>query len=122
VEHEFFTTEADILRDLFGETPRATALIIDYEEKIAGITIFFYNFASFIGTSGLYIEDIYIRREFQGKGLGTQVFTYLKEKARLEGCRLLEWQVLDDNAQANAFYQKMGAEPATGWVVNRIKF
>jgi diamine N-acetyltransferase len=121
IEHEFFTTEADLMRDVFGEIPKANIFIVEKGDEIAGITVFFYNFASFIGCAGIYIEDIYIRPAFQGQGLGKTVFQYLAKHAVEQGCGLLEWLVLDENHKAKGFYQKMGAYSVDGWTVNRVK-
>lgn len=118
---EFFTTEADLLRDVFSQNPKANIFIVESGNEVAGITVFFYNFASFIGCSGVYIEDIYVRPAFQGKGIGKQIFKFLAQHALDEDCGLLEWMVLDENAQARKFYERMGAYSVDGWTVNRIK-
>lgn len=121
VEDEFFTTEADIRRYIFGDSPKATILIIEKSGETAGLTVFFYNFASFIGCAGIYIEDIYVRPAFQGLGIGKQVFQHLAHHALEQGCGLLEWMVLNDNEKARGFYQKLGAYAVDDWKVNRLK-
>lgn len=118
---EFFTTEADLLRDVFSQNPKANIFIVEYDGEAAGLTVFFYNFASFIGNAGVYIEDIFVRPAFQGKGIGKQIFKFLAQHALDEGCGLLEWMVHNENAQARRFYERMGAYAVDGWTVNRIK-
>lgn len=121
IEDEFFTTGADLERDIFSQTPKANIFILEKDGETAGITVFFYNFASFIGCAGIYIEDIYVRPAFQGQGLGKEVFRLLAKHALDEGCGLLEWLVLNENHKAKGFYQKMGAYTVDGWTVNRVK-
>ncbi|MFI5206192.1 MAG: GNAT family N-acetyltransferase [Candidatus Paceibacterales bacterium] len=121
VQDEFFTTEADLLRDIFGEVPRANILIIECEAGVVGLTIFFFNFASFIGCSGVYIEDIFVRPSFQNKSFGKQILAYMAAYALENNCGLLEWLVLDENKKARNFYEKMGAYAENGWTVHRAK-
>jgi len=121
LQNEFLTTEFDLLRDLFGDNPRANVLIIEKDKEIVGITIFFFNFASFIGCSGIYIEDIYVRPKFQSQGFGRQILSYMADYALKNNCGLLEWLVLDENKRAQDFYKKMGAYAEDGWTVHRAK-
>ncbi len=122
VEGEFFTTEEDLLRDIFGKIPKAHILLVEQNGQTAGLAVFFYNFASFIGSCGIYIEDIYVRPDFQGMGIGKQIFLHLAKHAIEQGCDLLEWLVLDINEQARGFYKRMcGNTSVDGWTVNRLK-
>lgn len=121
VQDEFFTTEADLLRDVFGEVPRANILIIEYDGQVIGLVIFFFNFASFIGCAGIYIEDIYVRKEFQSQGFGKQILSYMAEYALKNNCGLLEWLVHNENKRARSFYEKMGACAEDDWTVYRAK-
>ncbi|WP_404326711.1 GNAT family N-acetyltransferase [Aerophototrophica crusticola] len=86
----------------------------------AGVAIWFYNFSTFLGRHGIYVEDVYVAPEYRGRGLGRKVFQYLAAKAVDEGCGRLEWWVLDWNQPALDFYRSIGAEPMTEWTVQRV--
>ncbi len=123
VEGEFFTTEEDLLRDVFCKIPKAYILLVEQNEQTVGLAVFFYNFASFIGSGGVYIEDIYVRPDFQGVGIGKKIFIHLAKHAVEQGCELLEWLVLDINEQARGFYKRMCGSTTSvdSWTVNRLK-
>lgn len=113
-------SEADFAASLFGPVPRAHALIVEADGQPAGFALYFYNFSTFLGRPGLYIEDVFIRPEFRRLGLGKAVFRYLARKAVEENCGRLEWWVLDWNEPAIRFYRGLGAEPMDGWTVQRL--
>lgn len=121
IENEFFTTEIDLLRDVFCEVPRANILIVEYDGQVIGLTVFFFNFASFIGCAGIYIEDIYVRAKFQSKGFGKQILAYMAKYALENNCGLLEWLVHNENKRARSFYERMGAYAEDDWTVYRAK-
>lgn len=118
--HECHATEELIAQWLFGETPRAYALIAQWGDEIAGFGLYFYNFSTFLTKPGIYIEDVFIKPEFRRRGIARAIFAYLAQKAIAEGCGRLEWWVLDWNKGAIRFYESMGAEPMSEWTVQRI--
>jgi GNAT superfamily N-acetyltransferase len=113
-------TDADFARELFGPSPKAYALIVEHEGQPAGFALYFYNFSTFLGRPGIYIEDVFIRPEFRRNGYGRKIFKYLANKALAEGCGRMEWWVLDWNEPAIAFYRGLGAMPMDEWTVQRL--
>jgi GNAT superfamily N-acetyltransferase len=113
-------TEEDFAASLFGTPARAHAIIIEAEGRPAGFALYFYNFSTFLGRPGLYLEDLFIRPEFRRLGLGRAVFKYLAQKAVAESCGRMEWWVLDWNEPALRFYKSLGAEPMSDWTVQRL--
>jgi diamine N-acetyltransferase len=118
--HEAVATEADFAMALFGPNPKVHALIVEQDRLTAGFALYFYNFSTFLGRPGIYVEDVYIRPDFRRHGLGQAVFKYLAQKAVREGCGRMEWAVLDWNAPAIAFYGRLGAKPMDEWTVQRL--
>ena len=118
--HEVVADE-DILREnLFGKNRSAEAVIGYYKEKPVGYAMFFYNFSSFTGKPGLYIEDIYVKTEHRGKGFGRALLLYLARLARDKKCARMEWAVLTWNEPAINFYKKMGAVSMDEWRIFRL--
>jgi GNAT superfamily N-acetyltransferase len=118
--HEVRATEESLRECLFGPRPVAEALIGEFEGQPAGFALFFHNFSTFVGRPGIYIEDIFVRSEFRGRGLGTAFFLYLAELARRRDCGRIEWAVLDWNEPAIEFYRRLGARPMDQWRVFRL--
>ncbi len=85
-----------------------------------GFALFFHNFSTFLGKAGIYLEDLYVRREYRGKGYGKRLLTELARIAIERGCGRLEWWCLDWNRQSIDFYRSMGAESMDDWTVYRI--
>ncbi len=109
--HEVSATE-DVLREsLFGERQGAEALIGYHERAPAGFALFFHNFSTFLGRPGIYLEDLYVRSEFRGKGVGRAMLVYLAKLAKERNCGRLEWSVLDWNEPAISLYRSIGAAP-----------
>ena len=106
---------------LFEEPKRAECLIAEYEGKAVGFSLFFYNFSTFLGRPGIYIEDLYVKPELRGKGIGTRLFQKITMKAYLEKCGRIEFSVLDWNRKAIDFYKKLGAKPMDEWTVYRLE-
>ena len=120
LSHEVVATEASLRRSLFGERPFAEALIGEVEGEPAGFALFFHNFSTFLGRPGIYLEDLYVRPEFRGSGLGRTLLVYLARLALERGCGRLEWSVLDWNEPAIVFYRSVGAAPVDGWTGYRV--
>ena len=87
----------------------------------AGFALFFHNFSSWRGKRGVFLEDLYVRPELRGHGIGKALFAEVARVARDRGCARVEWIVLDWNRLAIDFYKSQGAEPLEGWTMYRIK-
>ena len=118
--NEVTATEESLRESLFGARRSAEALIADWEGKPAAFAVFFHNFSTFLGRPGLYLEDIYVKPELRGKGIGGTILAYLAKLAAERGCGRVEWAVLDWNAPALKFYRSIGAVPMTEWTVHRV--
>jgi GNAT superfamily N-acetyltransferase len=92
------------------------ALICSKEASPIGFAVYFYNYSTWQGRKGLYLEDLYIMPEYRGIGAGIQLLKYLARKAVFENCGRFEWSVLDWNEPAIKFYQSIGAKPKSEWV------
>jgi len=120
LSHEVVATE-EMLRDsLFGERRVAEALLGYLGDDPAGFALFFHNFSTFLGRPGIYLEDLYVRPEFRGAGVGRALLVHLAGLAKERGCGRLEWSVLDWNEPAIGFYKGIGASPVSGWTVYRL--
>lgn len=120
LSHEVVATEALLKETLFGEQRTAEVLIGEYQGTPAVFALFFHNFSTFLGRPGIYLEDLFVKQPFRGKGLGKCMFTYLGHLAGQRGCGRLEWWVLDWNTPAIDFYKSMQAVPMDEWTVFRI--
>jgi GNAT superfamily N-acetyltransferase len=116
-------TEADLAKALFGRRPAAEALIARATASTrpaAGYALFFQTYSTFLGRSGIWLEDLFVRPEHRGAGLGRALLVTLARIARERGCGRFEWAVLDWNAQAIRFYQSLGAAVMPDWRIARI--
>ncbi len=117
---EVVATE-DVLREfLFGTRPYAEVILGYYDGTPAGYILFFYNFSTFIGRPGIYIEDIYVREAHRGKGLGKALFKYTAALAANRNCGRLEFAVLNWNEPSIRFYKHFGAKLMDDWSLYRI--
>lgn len=105
---------------LFGKSPAAAALIAEWDESPAGFALYFFNFSTFLGRPGLYLEDLYVREACRGRGIGKAMLVCLARMARERGCGRMEWSVLDWNRTAIDFYRQLGAHPLSEWTVFRL--
>jgi GNAT superfamily N-acetyltransferase len=117
---EVVATEESLRRWLFGEGPVAEVLIGIHEGEPAGFALYFHSFSTFLGKPGIYLEDLYVKPEFRGAGIGRDLLVHLARIAREGGCGRLEWSVLDWNEPAISFCKKIGASPVSGWTVCRV--
>jgi GNAT superfamily N-acetyltransferase len=108
-------TEADLLRDGFGEQPRFRVFLAAWEGQPAGYAFFFDYYSTFEGRAGLFLEDIYVRDQFRGKGIGKALLARVAAVAREGHCFGVRWQVLDWNAPAIQFYERLGATFLDEW-------
>lgn len=113
-------TEELLKKYLFGEKRYAEVLIAEYNGNIAGHALFFYNYSTFAGKPGIYLEDLYVKPEYRGFGIGKSLLKYIIERAKKEGCGRVEWSVLDWNTPAIEFYKKLGALPMDEWTIFRL--
>jgi GNAT superfamily N-acetyltransferase len=119
--HEAQATDAQFHTALFGPRPRISALIIERAGTAIGFAVWYYDFSTFTGTPGLYLEDIFVEPEHRGHGIGKHVFRILARRALAEGCTRMNWSVLDWNAPAIAFYRALGAVGMSDWTVQRLE-
>ncbi len=111
---------ADFRAQLFGAVARAHAMVAEIDGRMVGMAIFFFNFSTFHGRPGLYLEDIFVEPEYRGLGIGRAFFAALARRALAEGCSRMEWSVLDWNAPSIAFYRSLGAVGMDEWTVQRL--
>lgn len=104
---------------LFDEKKAEVIFAVENGEKV-GFALFFHNFSTFLGRAGIYLEDLYVRPEYRGRGYGKALLTELARIAVSRGCGRLEWWCLDRNKPSIDFYRSMGAEPMDDWTVYRI--
>lgn len=119
LEHEFVATEATFKEAVFDQN-HAEVLIASEGEKVVGFALYFFNFSTFVGKSGLYLEDLFIDVEYRGKGYGKKLLIELAKIANAKNCGRMEWSVLDWNVSAIAFYKSLQAKPMNGWTVFRL--
>ena len=113
-------TDADFHGALFGAPVRAHAAVAVTGGVTVGFALWFYNFSTFQGRPGLYVEDVFVEPPHRGKGIGRAFFRAMAARAVAEGCARMEWSVLDWNETALDFYGGLGAEPMSEWTVQRL--
>jgi GNAT superfamily N-acetyltransferase len=117
---EVVATEEQLVDVLFGERPVAEVLLAFEGSAPVGFAVFFYNFSTWLGRPGLYLEDLFVKPEKRGKGYGRALLVELAKIARDRGCGRMEWAVLDWNEPAIKFYRSLGAKPMDEWTVFRL--
>lgn len=110
-------TEEALRASLFGARPYADALIGYIDRQPAAFAIYFFSYSSFTGLPNLYLEDIFVRPNFRGLGVGKELLAFLARRAIERSCGRLEWSVLNWNESAIGFYKTLGAEPVREWTV-----
>lgn len=120
--HLFRNTPQKLHDSLFGAQPVAHALIAWTRDggEPAGFALWFYNYSTFLGLKGLYLEDVYVRPEHRGRGCGRALLVTLARIARDQGCGRFEWSVLDWNVPAQKFYERLGATVLPDWRIVRV--
>lgn len=120
MEEEVKASIPQIEQSLFAKDATAHALICLADNKPIGYAIYFYNYSTWLGKNGLYLEDLYISPKYRGQGAGKVVLKYLAKEAVNKGCGRFEWCVLDWNEPAIKFYESIGAKAQNEWVIYRL--
>ena len=118
--HEVEATEADVRRDLFGENPRCFCEIAEHGGKPVGFALWFYNYSTFRGRAGIYLEDLFVLPEARGVGAGKALLSRLAQRCVDADLGRLEWWVLDWNKPAIEFYDSLDAQAMSDWTVRRV--
>lgn len=113
-------TESRIHETLFGAHPAALVIFAFDGNKPVGFAVFYFTYSTFAGLPGLYLEDLFVKPEARGKGVGRQLLRYLAKLAKEKGCWRIEWAVLQWNESAIGFYRKLGAVPMEEWAIYRL--
>ena len=114
-------TEADFLRDGFGPRPRFEAVIAEWDGQPVGFALWFYNYSTWAGRHGLYLEDLFVRPAHRGRGIGKALLAHLARVAIEQGCGRYQWQVLDWNTPSIRFYEALGARSLPEWITMRVE-
>lgn len=114
-------TEDGLRQTLFGPRPYAECVIARWQGQPAGFALFFHNYSTFLGRPGLYLEDLFVKPELRGQGVGRALLQFLARLAQERNCGRLEWSVLDWNEPAIGFYKSIGAVPLDDWTIFRLK-
>ena len=118
--NEVIATEEQLVNVLFGERPVAEVLLAFEKEAPVGFALYFYNFSTWLGRPGLYLEDLFVKPEKRGKGYGRALLVELARIACDRGCGRMEWAVLNWNEPAIKFDRSLGAQPMHEWTVFRL--
>lgn len=117
---EVKASEEQLVEVLFGQSPSAEVLLAFAGDTPVGFAVFFHNFSTWLGRPGLYLEDLFVKPEYRGKGYGRALLVRLARIACDRGCGRMEWAVLNWNEPAIEFYRKLGAKPMDEWTVFRL--
>lgn len=120
LEHEVVATEAGLREALFGTRRYAEVVFACLNGEPVGFALFFHNFSTFLGRPGIYLEDLFVRPEARGYGVGRSLLQWLAATAVSRGCGRLEWSVLDWNEPSIRFYRNLGAVPMKEWQIYRL--
>lgn len=119
-EHEVLATEQHIQDTLFCEDPKVEGLIAEIDGNAVGFAVYFFNYSTWLGKHGIYLEDLYVSPQSRGSGAGKALLKRLAEIAVAKDCGRVEWSVLDWNQPAIDFYLSLGAKPQDEWTVYRL--
>jgi GNAT superfamily N-acetyltransferase len=120
LRHEVVATQGSLAHALFGPRPSAEAVIARVAGEPAGFALYFHNFSTFLGKHGLYLEDLFVRPAYRGRAIGKALLRYLAALALQRECGRFEWAVLDWNRPARDFYEALGAQAKSDWIIHRI--
>ncbi len=119
-EDAVVASENDIRESLFATGSTTQALICEIDHRPVGFAVYFFNYSTWLGKNGLYLEDLYVSPEYRGAGAGKALLKHLAQIALSRNCGRFEWSVLDWNEPAIKFYQSLGARPQDEWVAYRL--
>ena len=119
MEHDVVATP-QLLKEWIFEKKKAEVIFPVVDGKEIGFALFFHNFSTFLGRAGLYLEDLFVKPDYRGKGYGTAMLAWLAKKAVDEDCARFEWVCLDWNEPALKVYRRLGAQPQNQWVIQRL--
>jgi GNAT superfamily N-acetyltransferase len=117
---ECHPTAVQLETALFGDAPAVFCHVAEHEGEVAGCALWFLSFSTWRGVHGIYLEDLFVRPETRGTGLGKALLTALAQECVTNGYERLEWSVLTWNAPAIDFYKSLGAKPQDEWMVYRL--
>ena len=118
--HEVVATPESVRESLFGEHAAAEVVIAYLDQEPVGFAVWFRNYSTFLGRAGLYLEDLFVKPERRGQGIGRTLLAHVASVAVARGAGRMEWSVLDWNEPAIGFYRAIGAVPMDGWTVYRL--
>ena len=117
---EVVASVSQIRDTLFGPYAKAHCLICSIDEKPVGYAVYFYNYSTWLGKNGIYLEDVYVSPAYRGRGAGKAMLRHIAKIAVDENCGRFEWSVLDWNTPAIRFYEALGAKPQSEWTIYRL--
>ena len=120
LSNEVIADEVKLKETLFGNKRFAEVIIAEYKNSPAGFMLFFHNYSTFLAKPGIYLEDLFVKPELRGLGIGKSLLTYLAKIAAERNCGRIEWAVLDWNEPSIKFYKNLGAKPMDEWTVFRV--
>lgn len=118
--HEVVATEEILAETLFGSETHAKVLLAIVDAQPVGFVLYFYNYSTFLGRGGIYIEDLFVKSEFRSLGIGKKILIHLAKICIEKNLPRLQWWVLDWNTDAISFYERIGATPMDEWTVYRV--
>lgn len=119
MSEDVIATEENLVQSIFVDK-RAKVVIGELDGEVIGYALYFFNYSTFIGKEGLYLEDIYIKPQFRSGGLGKEIFKFLGKVAKENNCKRMEWTCLNWNKSSIKFYESLGAIPMDEWTVHRL--
>ena len=120
LQHRFQITEAALRDALFAPHAPLDSILVDADEGTIGFALWYFTFGTFSGRHGLFVEDIYVDQAYRGRGIGMALFRHMARVALERDCISMEWNVLDWNTPAIAFYRRIGAKPVQGWIPQQL--
>ena len=120
LSHEVVASVKDIRKTLFGDRRFAETLIGEYERLPVSFALFFYNYSTFLGKPGIYLEDLYVQPKYRGKGFGSKMLAHIAGLAKERNCGRFEWSVLNWNTPAIKTYEKLNAATMKEWILYRL--
>jgi len=118
--HEVVTTVDELAHTLFGPAAKAYCLICEIAGEPVAYAVYFYNYSTWLGRNGIWLEDVYVTPKHRGKGAGKALLKHVAKIAVAENCGRFEWSVLDWNTPAIEFYESLGARPQSEWTIYRL--